>query len=809
MEIQSKRLTSVATMQFLPCGQRGAARASSVRSGRLRRLGAVDEPQLAPALVGCDGRGVGEVQAASARQHWQAQVLGGRDSFQHTYGQSARFRPEQQRVIQRVVGVSVEVLDLAAERPDAGVGVVCGVVVKGFECLHAREFAVVEPGAPQAFLVEVKPHRLDQAQTVARVGRQPNQVTGVLGDFGFVQNDVWHGTVFSSSTGAARTCRCGLDSPYSARFWQWFGHPSDAAGIPTAVEMANMAISNDDQAFAPFALTLEPSVFFTGGGRGAVLEELFESVDSGAPVCLVTGANGAGKSALVAQLASRFEHMADVLYLPQPRLPVVELVHALSEQIGVDSRASTDGDLAEQQLTETLQRRRAQGRRTVLVVEEAQAASSATLRSLHRMCQSAGDDPWLQLLVFADSDAEETEALPRVLTPVSTHIELAPPTVEEVQAYCNQRLELAGWAESGLIDHAVAADLHALAKGSFRRLNLIAGTAVDHAMADGEQAVDSKRVRRAVRALGLGDAQPVSRPTVSVRDRISSLGLGSMRVVPPVRWAVPAACGVGAVVLLMSARGVLESDSISAVQTPAPRVAPVAALTQEPRMVQPTPAVTPVLAEPVATAPVVEAIENETVVSERPASPERTLGDPRVALLGSAIAGLAHRVSDAGNGAFALRTSAEPASVLRLVQQVDRSRFVLGPRGGQPVATVAAVAQQLPSNPADALDDWFLQSTNWLGQSTADSFSIQLLLVSRDTDKLREFLDQLPGNVDRASLRAFPTQRDGRELTLVVFGDYANADAARNAIANLPRSLRRLQPFVRSVDSLRNAVESV
>gem|GEM_PF-4625971 len=81
--------------------------------------------------------------------------------------------------------------------------------------------------------------------------------------------------------------------------------------------------------------------------------------------------------------------------------------------------------------------------------------------------------------------------------------------------------------------------------------------------------------------------------------------------------------------------------------------------------------------------------------------------------------------------------------------------------------------------------------------------------MSRDTDKLREFLDQLPGNVDRASLRAFPTQRDGRELTLVVFGDYANADAARNAIANLPRSLRRLQPFVRSVDSLRNAVESV
>jgi len=81
-----------------------------------------------------------------------------------------------------------------------------------------------------------------------------------------------------------------------------------------------MAISNDDQAFAPFALTLEPTVFFTGSGRGAVLEELFESVDSGAPVCLVTGANGAGKSALVAQLASRFEHMADVLYLPQPRL---------------------------------------------------------------------------------------------------------------------------------------------------------------------------------------------------------------------------------------------------------------------------------------------------------------------------------------------------------------------------------------------------------------------------------------------------------------------------------------------------------
>lgn len=572
-----------------------------------------------------------------------------------------------------------------------------------------------------------------------------------------------------------------------------------------------MATSSPDLAHAPFSASLEPAFFFSGAARGDVLQTLYAAVDGGDPVCLVTGGQGSGKSALVSELESRLEHVADVLYLPQPQLPAMDLYRALAEQCGLRSGALDSDKAVEQAVEQCLQARRMQGRRTVLVVEEAQAAASATLRSLHRMCHSGGADPWLQLLVFADSEAEQTAQLPRLLTPVSHHVALAAPTPEDVEAYCNEHLQRAG---RGAIDAPVARSIHALSKGSFRRINVLAAAALEHADQAGSVTLAEAHVDAAARQFGL---VPSTGVVSAVRARL--------RRVPRLRR--PSLPAVGAVprLLRLAAVGVAASAAITAVvlsvmldqSTDAapragvdvePAVAEVGAAREIERRAVVEDDAPLALTDPVSPVPSAPAVASAEP-SALPAVPRHSpsLGDPRIAALGRAIGRLATRVSDVGDGAFALRTDAGFNGDFSLVRRVNDAALRLG---SAPMSNTARAAGDPVTldNPAQSLDMWFGQSGDWLAASAADRYSIQLLLVSRDSDKLADFMATLPPTLDRQTIRAFPTQRDGRALTLVVFGDYASADAARDAIAALPRSLRRLQPFVRSVGSLRGVVAS-
>ncbi|MEM7378044.1 MAG: AAA family ATPase [Pseudomonadota bacterium] len=578
-----------------------------------------------------------------------------------------------------------------------------------------------------------------------------------------------------------------------------------------------MATPSSDIAHVPFSASLEPAFFFSGAGRGEVLQTLFTAVDGGDPVCLVTGGQGSGKSALVSELESRLEHVAEVLYLPQPQLPAMDLYRALAEQCGLRTGALDSDKAVERAVEQCLQERRLHGRRTVLVVEEAQAAASATLRSVHRMCHSGGADPWLQLLVFADTESDQTAQLPRVLTPVSHHLELAAPTIQDVGAYCNEHLERAG---RGAVDDTVARTLCELSRGSFRRINVLAAAALEVADQDGSVTLADAHVQAAARQFGL---MPATGMLSAVRARLRALPRPRMPSLPTVMApaSVPRAVRVSAVGVAASAvitavigsllvDGSPENAGLPAVQAEAPAADAGTMREIERRVVVGDTASTDG-AVPVRSDPTVVPVES---VASRPADPadqttgSGALGNPRIAVLGKAIGRLATHASAVGDGPFALRTRAGFDGDFTLVKRVNNAALRLGPAPDRAAAPGDTGDLGALSNPALALDAWFGQSGDWLARSAADRYSIQLLLVSRDSDKLEDFMATLPATLDRQTIRAFPTQRDGRALTLVVFGDYASADAARDAIAALPRSLRRLQPFVRSVGSLRGVVTS-
>jgi septal ring-binding cell division protein DamX len=81
-------------------------------------------------------------------------------------------------------------------------------------------------------------------------------------------------------------------------------------------------------------------------------------------------------------------------------------------------------------------------------------------------------------------------------------------------------------------------------------------------------------------------------------------------------------------------------------------------------------------------------------------------------------------------------------------------------------------------------------------------YTIQVAAVATEA-KVRDFAGRLPQNV--APIWQNYKLVKGTKWYTVLYGDYATKSEAQAAIATLPQDLRRLKPFVKSIDTIKNS----
>jgi len=93
----------------------------------------------------------------------------------------------------------------------------------------------------------------------------------------------------------------------------------------------------------------------------------------------------------------------------------------------------------------------------------------------------------------------------------------------------------------------------------------------------------------------------------------------------------------------------------------------------------------------------------------------------------------------------------------------------------------------------------------WFQQREAEEYFIQLMAVSDET-ALRDFiLARQPFPADPGYFRAYS---QGREWYVLVLGPYPNRRQAQTALQALPSTLRRYQPWPRSLASIQAAMNA-
>ena len=153
--------------------------------------------------------------------------------------------------------------------------------------------------------------------------------------------------------------------------------------------------------------------------------------------------------------------------------------------------------------------------------------------------------------------------------------------------------------------------------------------------------------------------------------------------------------------------------------------------------------------------------------------------------------------------ASAADTSA-PAAVEAKVEEVAPPAATQGPAtgGGQSEAAVEAEIE-VASEPANeeavaAASEPFNPQLDWLKSLPPENYMLQLVAT-----KLKAGVDRLlSDNPGVQELVYYSVDRNGAPLYIVVQGNYANREQASAAIKKLPKSLKKLKPWVKPVSSI-------
>ena len=224
------------------------------------------------------------------------------------------------------------------------------------------------------------------------------------------------------------------------------------------------------------------------------------AVERLAPVTLITGEIGVGKTTLIRLFLDR-----------QPVDLTVGLLSSLGE--GRGDLYESVLNAFDQPLTDasTVARMRrlqdfvieeyARGRRTVLIVDEAHNASDADLEGLRLLTNINADQNMLfQLMLVGHPDLRDRLARPecdQIVQRIGGDAHIGPMTADETAGYVRHRLELADGPPDLFDDMALKA-VHYFAEGIPRKVNTLCELSLTKAFAEQRLAVDGGLVRRVI-----------------------------------------------------------------------------------------------------------------------------------------------------------------------------------------------------------------------------------------------------------------------------------------------------------------------
>ncbi len=288
----------------------------------------------------------------------------------------------------------------------------------------------------------------------------------------------------------------------------------------------------------PFSITPDPRYLFMSERHGEAHAHLVYGVTESGGFIQLTGEVGTGKTTLVRTLLlNRMPDNADVAVVLNPQLSVVEFLATICEELHIDVlhnkgsiKAQTDA------LNRHLLRAHAEGRRTILVVDEAQNLSPAVLEQVRLLTNlETAKQKLLQIILIGQPELRELLArtdLRQLAQRITGRYHLEPLSAAETARYIEHRLKVAG-ALGEVFDAGAKKEVFRLSQGVPRIINVICDRALLGAYSLESRHVNRRLIRRAAAEVsGELERSPWIRPLAT------AAGVIGLAVIAASVWSV-------------------------------------------------------------------------------------------------------------------------------------------------------------------------------------------------------------------------------------------------------------------------------
>jgi general secretion pathway protein A len=233
------------------------------------------------------------------------------------------------------------------------------------------------------------------------------------------------------------------------------------------------------------------------------LAHLLYGVGEGGGFVQLTGEVGTGKTTISRCLVEQLPDHVDIALILNPRVTALELVASLCDELRIQySKETTSIKSLIDLLNAHLLSVHAKGRRTVLLIDEAQNLSVEVLEQVRLLTNlETTREKLLQIILIGQPELRELLArdeLRQLSQRITARYHLDPINRSETAAYIRHRLQVCGNDDSVFDERAIDL-IHKLSTGVPRLINVLCDRAMLGAFVESKQIVDAAIVRKAAR----------------------------------------------------------------------------------------------------------------------------------------------------------------------------------------------------------------------------------------------------------------------------------------------------------------------
>jgi len=270
--------------------------------------------------------------------------------------------------------------------------------------------------------------------------------------------------------------------------------------------MYNTYFSLDEN---PFSIAPDPRFLYMSEQHREALAHLMFALKSEGGFVLLTGEVGTGKTTVCRCLLEQLPGDLNVAFVLNPKLTAGELLATVCDELGIDYQADpasikvlVDG------INRYLLAAHAAGRRTVLIIDEAQNLSAEVLEQIRLLTNlETNQKKLLQVVMLGQPELRSLLARPelrQLSQRITARYHLGPLNRREVAAYIDHRLGVAGYRKK-LFSAPVVGLIYRLTGGVPRLINVLCDRALLGTYVQGLDRVTSVTVKNAAREV-LGEA---------------------------------------------------------------------------------------------------------------------------------------------------------------------------------------------------------------------------------------------------------------------------------------------------------------